>query len=521
MAGAARGARYRALTVPRRPFRRPRPTLSFCVATAGPSGRTRALLEVVRDHVDEIVLAVDAGAGRDTLEVCRDLADRRISFSQDRPSSANLWGWLFEQASADWVMRLDDDEVPSRALLDALPELLADRRLSQYRLRRRWVWPDAGTLLDEPPWSIEYIPRLTRTIHGLVTYTGPRHSDETAIGESRLVDAPFYHLDLVARDAEARRKKVLLHEEDNPGLVFAGMSVNAPYYPEAGEDLVTVAVPEEDAPAIRALLDAAPGSAAGEEEVAPVEHVGADEVRLPILERPVNPEAHAGEVILPDPPFSVRAGILHHVLVLVRNLGDERWPAGDRPERPIRLGYRWAKAGEPGVAFEGRNVFLETVLPRTEIRHHLALTVPPEPGRYRLEVGLIHEHVRWFGTEAVHELEVAAPAPEIEPMLAHQRENSRAREAVRLGEEVERLRAELASTSRTDPRLVAELAELRAALERERRRHEDELERLREAAPGANPLRADLVITDLQERVGELDAENARLRLEAAGDGAG
>ncbi|MDP9385372.1 MAG: hypothetical protein M3P50_09090 [Actinomycetota bacterium] len=489
------------------------------MASAGPSGRTRALLEIVRPHVDEIVLAVDAGAGRDTLEICRDLADRRISFSQDRPSSASLWGWLFEQASADWVMRLDDDEVPSLALLDALPELLADRRLSQYRLRRRWVWPDAGTLLDEPPWSIEYIPRLTRTIHGLVSYTGPRHSDETAIGESRMVDAPFYHLDLVARDAESRRRKVLLHEEDNPGLVFAGMSVNAPYYPEAGEDLVTVRVPSEDAPAIRALLDGAPERAAGDEELAPVEYVGADEVRVPILMRPVNPEAHAGEVVMPDPPFSVRAGILHHLLVVVRNLGDERWPAGDRPERPIRLGYRWRKAGDPGVAFEGRNAFLETILPGMEARHHLAVNVPPEPGRYRLEVGLIHEHVRWFGTEAAHDLEVTAPGAEIDPLLAYQRENSLARAAARLEGEVEQLRAELERPQPIDPRLVGELAELRAALERERRRHAEELERLQGAAPGAGPLRADLVIADLQERLGELDAENARLRLEAAGDG--
>lgn len=485
------------------------------MASAGPSARTRALLEVVRPHVDEIVLAVDAGAKRDTLELCRDVADRRISFTQDRPSSAALWGWLFEQASADWVLRLDDDEVPSRALLDALPELLADRRLSQYRLRRRWVWPDPGTLIDEPPWSIEYIPRLTRTIHGLVAYSGTRHSDETAMGESRLVDAPFYHLDLVARDAGSRRRKVLLHEEDNPGLVFAGMSVNAPYYPEAAENLRTTPVPDADVPAIRALLDGAGAVAADGEELAPVEHVGADEVRLPILERPVNPGAYAAEVHLPDPPFSMRAGVLHHVLVVVRNLGDERWPAGDRAERPIRLGYRWRRVGEPGVAFDGRGVFLETVLPATEVRHHLALAVPPEPGPYRLEVELVHEHVRWFGTPATHDVEVTPPGAAVEPMLSHQRENNRAREIVRLNEEVERLRAELSGTQRSDPGLVQALAQLRAELDRERRRHREELERLRHAAPRGVG-RADLVIADLQERVGELDAENARLRLEAA-----
>ncbi len=487
---------------PRRPFRRPQPTISLCVASGGPAARTRALLEIVRPHVDEIVLAVDAAAKQDTLERCRDLADRRIAFTQDRASSASLWGWVFEQASADWVLRMDDDELPSRALLGALPELVRDRRLTQYRLRRRWLWPDAATLIDEAPWSIEYIPRLTRTVHGLVAYSGTRHSDETAAGESRMVDAAFYHADLLAKDEATRRRKVLVHEEDAPGLVFAGMSVNALYLPEAAEALRTVPAPDEDREAVEALLSPS-GDAPGDPALAPVEEVGADAIRLPILARPVSPGTYRARIELPEPPPSLRAGGLHHVLVLVHNLGDERWPAGDRPERPIRLGYRWTKADEEAVTFDGRGVFLETVLPGAVVHHHLAIRVPPEPGVYRFEVDLVHEHVRWFGTSTRHEIEITPPAADAEPMLAVQREQHQVRE-------IARLRLELRGQG------TSEIQRLRAALERLRAEQAEAVGRLEAEVAGADRSRLTRLIDHLQAQIDSLEAENARLRLGAA-----
>src|SRR4051812_13963847 len=108
----------------------PASTLSLAITTRGPAGRVRALLELVRPHVDEIVLAADRSGDPEVLTACADLADKRLRFDL-RDSPAQLVGWIQHQCSADWILRLDDDEVPSRALLDALPELMAERRLSE------------------------------------------------------------------------------------------------------------------------------------------------------------------------------------------------------------------------------------------------------------------------------------------------------------------------------------------------------------------------------------------------------
>lgn len=101
-----------------------RPAVSFCITTDGPADRVRVLLELVRPHVDEIVLAADRDGGQETLEVCADLADRRLTFELER-SPVWLAGWILHQCSGEWILRLDDDEVPSAALLEALPEIVS------------------------------------------------------------------------------------------------------------------------------------------------------------------------------------------------------------------------------------------------------------------------------------------------------------------------------------------------------------------------------------------------------------
>ena len=64
-------------------------TLSFAITTSGPAARVRTLLEWVRPHVDEIVLAADRDGDPDVLDACADLADRRLRFElRTRPPAS-------------------------------------------------------------------------------------------------------------------------------------------------------------------------------------------------------------------------------------------------------------------------------------------------------------------------------------------------------------------------------------------------------------------------------------------------
>src|SRR5215203_2992514 len=97
-------------------------TISFCICTRGAAARARALLELVRPVVDEIVVGVDDSDDHGTMEACADLADRRLSFASTGVPCRPI-GWILRQCSGDWILRLDDDEVPSARLLEELPAL--------------------------------------------------------------------------------------------------------------------------------------------------------------------------------------------------------------------------------------------------------------------------------------------------------------------------------------------------------------------------------------------------------------
>ena len=187
-----------------RPLRRP--TLSFAVTSGGSAARLRALLELVRPHVDEIVLAVDRNGDPVALEACADLADRRLSYELDGPPST-LIGWIRSLCTADWILQLDDDEVPSAALLEALPGLMAERRPLGYGLLRRWVYPSSDRYIGTAPWGVESLERLIRNVPGAWRFEGPVHTTPHATAEIRHVALAFYHLDLIVQPEATRRAK--------------------------------------------------------------------------------------------------------------------------------------------------------------------------------------------------------------------------------------------------------------------------------------------------------------------------
>jgi hypothetical protein len=386
------------------------PTISFCMTTRGTLPRIRGLLELVRPHVDEVVIALDRKGNLDALDVCADLVDRKVTFDYLAPP-CRMIGWLQHQCSCDWLLRLDDDEIPSRALLDALPELLADRRPTHYDLTERWLYRDRDTWILSPPWYPDYHTRLVRNIPGIWHFTGLMHDPAFVLGERRLLDLPIYHADLLLQPVDARRRKAGIYERLRPDHVAEGVPVNAIYAPEDWDDLVTESVPAEDRPVLRGVLEApAPPAPSGREEE--VRHFTVGEIDAYNTTRAVSDGAYRARIEFVRPVTQMPVGIVRHQEVLVENLGDERWPWGLEGEPPIRLGYRWRAAGDDGaVVAEGpRTPFTETVVPGARSMVRLILRSPPRPGDYVLEVDVVHEHVRWFECAARLPVRVGIPS---------------------------------------------------------------------------------------------------------------
>lgn len=149
-----------------------RATISVLCPTAHPGPLVSAVLEDLRAVVDEIIVAADARVGARDLGHYALVADRVLRY--EHFGANRHWPWLTAQASADWLLLLDGDELPSRSFVEMLPELVADRRIDQYSMPIHWPWPNAATRLAEEPWQSDHRIRLIRN-NGRTFFAGRKH----------------------------------------------------------------------------------------------------------------------------------------------------------------------------------------------------------------------------------------------------------------------------------------------------------------------------------------------------------
>ena len=200
--------------------------LSVCCLSGGPPGRLSALLALLRPVADEIVVGLDERVELDRLGAVPELCDVLLRYPYAEPVERPR-AWLASQCRGDWLFSIDDDEVPSAALLAALGRL--DQKLTHALVPRRWLWED-GWLADDP-WSPDWQLRLFRA--DAVSFPGVMHVPIKASGPHAYLDAPLYHLDLVVNTRTQREAKARRYEAVRHGLRLGGLPFNtALYLPE-------------------------------------------------------------------------------------------------------------------------------------------------------------------------------------------------------------------------------------------------------------------------------------------------
>ncbi|HST69209.1 MAG TPA: class I SAM-dependent methyltransferase [Solirubrobacterales bacterium] len=383
--------------------------------TAAEPSQARAFLEQWRPLADEVVVAVDERAHPETTNECARLADRVYVVPAAMAHMERYLGWLHSRCSGEWILRADDDELPSEALKKVLRPLLDEREPTHYWLPRSWMYPTPETYITEGIWHRDIQLRLVRNLPGLWRFSGRLHSNVEVAGAGRIVDAPLLHLALLVSDLEKRRAKVEAYERVAPGLrAPSGVPLNSVFVPEEmGVTSLDRSSKRDVAGAARYLQVARePG-----EEPAPkaggVPTVALEEIVRWNGERPVSTDAYRVRVTLPRGIRPMRAESVQHVQVEVANLGDEWLPRGPRPEPPIQVGYRWWREdGTEIVQPTLRTPFTETVAPGATTRLAMAIQAPPDHGRLQLRVDVVHENVRWFECEERLEVDISPPYAE-------------------------------------------------------------------------------------------------------------
>jgi hypothetical protein len=371
--------------------------------TAGPGERVAAMLGLLRPLADEIVVALDDRADAATERALATVADRIVRYGYREPVDRPL-RWLFSLCASGWILNLDDDEIPGAALLAELPRLVAADDVTHYWLRRPWLWPAADRVVAEQPWSSDYQLRLVVNDPRLLRFPSETHKPIDALGPHRFVRAPLYHADALLNPLERREAKARRYEALRPGKRVGGGPMNhVLHLPERRPGLRSEPLPPEDVELVRAVLDA--GEPAGEPS-APIAAAADAEIEALWAGRLLAEDDYRARIELLEEPPPLHAGAQATIDVRVENLGGTAWPWGERGEPEVRLSYHWLdEAGE--VAADGIRTSLPAELPPGAAQElPLHVLAPPAPGRYRLEVDLVHEHARWFGCTVARELTI-------------------------------------------------------------------------------------------------------------------
>jgi hypothetical protein len=375
--------------------------------TAGPGPRVAALLELLRPVTTELVVALDDRADDETERAVAGVADVVFRYPYLEPVDRAL-GWLFSLCSGDWILNLDDDEIPSTALVAALPRLVAATDVTHYWIARRWLTPDAAHFYDEPPWGRESALRLVRNDRLTIGFSDEFHLPLFANGPFRFVDEPLWHADAALRPYEVRREKVLAYERARRGMRVAGLSLNAAFYlPELRPETRTAPVPEPDRSLLARVLSADRATAPSGTN-ATVRHAGREEIdRLWVGGWRSLAGLHRGRVEPVEHVSRLTAGLQQTVDVRVANESSWTWRGGKAAMPEVRLAARWhGDAGdEDGLAL--RTPFPADLEPGASQLVPVHVVPPGRAGRYRLEIDLVHEHEQWFGAGFELEVEVA------------------------------------------------------------------------------------------------------------------
>jgi hypothetical protein len=385
--------------------------------TAEPPERVAAILEPLRELADEIVLALDSRVNTASQARYVPLADAvyRIEF---RLLERHL-SWLHAQCHGDWILRLDGDELPSAGLLGRLPELTRSTAVRQYWIARRWLYPDPARMLDETPWSADFLNCLVRNDAGL-RFPGIEHLHAAPETPCAYVVEPIYHLDLLLNSEHERRTKAVRYEVERPHLLAAGGArINEAFYlPELLPAPRLCAVPAIDVPAIERVLHGVPddrGLPGAHDDIALSAHeiplVGLAQLDSFWEHRAVPEDAYQALIEPYEAHPHMAPGEARQLFFAVTNRGSERWPWGLDHFPQIRLSYRWLNVDGSIHTPEGlRSPFPRLVAPGETALTPLHVTAPEQPGRYTLEVDVLHEGHRWFGCELRVEVLVQAPA---------------------------------------------------------------------------------------------------------------
>ncbi len=350
--------------------------LTVSILAKNSARRLERLLAEVALFADQIVVGVDVDSTDGSLETASRFADVVFRFRHDGQISAARM-MIFDYATGDWILVIDDDERLEDGLAALLPELMADPAATHFWFARKWVVDEQeAAFLFVPPWYPDWQLRLFRNDRSLVWKPNRPHSGYHVMGPGLYEQrAALLHYEPVWCSPEERQAKMERYRASHPRGAWESHYV-------IPEGLPTRVFP---APA---------------EPPAPVEKPGdpAERVVPEVLEAVAAKPGWGVEVLEVD---MVAATHRRHAVVAtvrVRNTGTLAWwPAWGIRSASIYLTYHLRDPQGKLLAWEQeRALTLAVTSPGAEATFVHVFTAPEMPGDYLLEWDMVSEGEVWF-----------------------------------------------------------------------------------------------------------------------------
>lgn len=153
-----------------------------------------------------------------------------VPFIEIQPEAARVEDILWRAASyvtAAWILRIDDDELPSRALLTWMNRTVPDLTADAVYVPRRWAWYASGCACYAQPadffWHSQRAdlvdPQLRLFRPSAVAWRSDIHTpgfDAPTIAYAPS-DAYICHFDWLVHNEAARRTKIACYDQQRPG----------------------------------------------------------------------------------------------------------------------------------------------------------------------------------------------------------------------------------------------------------------------------------------------------------------
>ena len=184
------------------------------------------LLDAYRAFEVEPLYALDDRSDDGSLELLRARDARIALIHQDGFHVENVFAQMSRFVDHDWILRLDDDEFPSRGLLEwakktvAAPDVLSWYlpRLTLYRHKGRLKYSRVKTHYHAYPSSFLVDPQCRLYRHRNLTYITDLHSCGFEVKNTAFAPeaAFFLHLDVLLRNPSERLAKLRRYEMIKP-----------------------------------------------------------------------------------------------------------------------------------------------------------------------------------------------------------------------------------------------------------------------------------------------------------------